>query len=292
MCCVILGTLKALITNSTYTSQTIFIPQNIENNNGGISGVASLVGINMSSNLSGIREIPPSIYPEIGDSPNFKRKVLDSYIDFDKEVKLIDFINDYYKINEDTYEEKSEMYVSESEEQRFKLVSKLVSIEFDQNEGFVIISSETPVSEYSAILTKNAREILQEIIIENKIESAKQTLRFSQKQLNEKKNELSEIQLKLAYFKDSNLNLVNTNFINEQNELEDNLQIIKSVVTELSKQVEEAKLQVSKDTPVFSTIKEAVIANNRTKPKRKQTELLFGIAGFVFSCFIISIKIL
>ena len=49
--------------------------------------------------------------------------------------------------------------------------------------------------------------------------------------------------------------------INEKNKLEAEFQIINAVVTELSKQVEQAKLQVKKDTPVFSTIKEAIIPN-------------------------------
>ena len=88
---------------------------------------------------------------------------------------------------------------------------------------------------------------------------------------------------KLSYFKDSNLNLVNSSIINEQNKLEAEFEIINAVVTELSKQVEAAKLQVNKDTPVFSTIKEAIIPNKRTSPKRTQIVIIFGIVGFVIS---------
>ena len=57
---------------------------------------------------------------------------------------------------------------------------------------------------------KNAREILQDIIIKNKIESANQVLEFSNNQLSQRKLEFDEIQSKLSYFKDSNLNLVNS----------------------------------------------------------------------------------
>ena len=38
----------------------------------------------------------------------------------------------------------------------------------------------------------------------------------------------------------------------------------------LSKQVEQAKLQVTKDTPVFSTIKEAVIPNKGQVQKEQK----------------------
>ena len=53
-------------------------------------------------------------------------------------------------------------------------------------DGFVTINSTMPVAEYSAIIAKKSREILQNIIIENKIETARQNLNFSQKQLSEK----------------------------------------------------------------------------------------------------------
>ena len=84
-----------------------------------------------------------------------------------------------------------------------------------------------PVAEYAAVLANNSKDILQKIIIENKIESAKQNLNFSQKQLNEKKNEFDEIQSKLSYFKDSNLNVVNSFIISEQDKLEAEFEIIK-----------------------------------------------------------------
>ena len=61
------------------------------------------------------------------------------------------------------------------------------------------------------------------------------------------------------------------------------------MVTELSKQVEQAKLQVTKDTPVFSTIKEAIIPIQRTSPKRKQLVLIFGFIGFSIACIYILI---
>ena len=73
--------------------------------------------------------------------------------------------------------------------------------------------------------------------------------------------------------------------------LQAEFEIINAVVTELSKQVEQAKLQVTKDTPVFSTIKEAVIPNVRKSPKRTQTVLIFSLVGLIFSIvFVLAIE--
>ena len=285
----LLGVAVALISPVKYSSETIFITQNQESNSSSLSGVASLVGINLgTSNFGG--EIPSSMYPQVSNSPKFKRLLLNSYIDFDNKINLKQYLIDYYKLNIENDKINSDLYVSELENDCFKIIDKIITININQKDGFISLSSTLPVAEYSANLTINAKEILQEIIIDNKIESANQNLIFSQQQLEEKKLIFDEIQAKLAYFSDSNLNSVNSFVINEKDKLEAEFQIINAVVTELSKQVEQVKLQVSKDTPVFSTIKEAVIPIERTSPKRIQLVILFGFAGLVISTVFTLIK--
>lgn len=279
----VVGILFSLLSPIKYSSHTVFIPQNQETNSSSLSGVASLVGINLGSGVSG-GEIPASMYPEIGDSPKFKRLILEKVIDKKRNLKLKNFIIDYYKLKDDNiHNSSSPMFVSELDQKCFNILNKMISIRANVKDGFVTIVGIMPIAEYSAVLASNSKEILQKIIIENKIERAKQNLKFSQERLNEKKIEFDLIQSKLSYFKDSNLNLVNSAIIYEQGKLEAEFQIINAVVTELSKQVEQAKLQVTKDTPVFSTIREAVIPNQRTSPKRTQLVLIFSIFGFIIS---------
>ena len=278
----LLGDAVAMLSPIKFSSETIFITQNQESNSSSLSGVASLVGINLgASNFGG--EIPSSMYPQVTQSPKFKRLLLNSNIDFDNKINLKQYLIDYYKLNAENDKINSDLYVSELENACFEIINEIISVNVNQKDGFITLSSTLPVAEYSAILTKKAKEILQEIIINNKIESANQNLIFSQQQLEEKKLIFDEIQAKLAYFSDSNLNSVNSFVINERNKLEAEFQIINAVVTELSKQVEQVKLQVSKDTPVFSTIKEAVIPNKRTSPKRAQLVIIYGFIGVVIS---------
>ena len=278
----LIGVAVAMLSPIKFSSETIFITQNQESNSSSLSGVASLVGINLgTSNFGG--EIPSSMYPQVTQSPKFKRLLLNSNIDFDNKINLKQYLIDYYKLNTENDKINSDLYVSELENACFEIINEIISVDVNQKDGFITLSSTLPVAEYSAILTKKAKEILQEIIINNKIESANQNLIFSQQQLEEKKLIFDEIQAKLAYFSDSNLNSVNSFVINERDKLEAEFQIINAVVTELSKQVEQVKLQVSKDTPVFSTIKEAVIPNKRTSPKRTQLVIIFGFIGVVIS---------
>ena len=284
-----IGIYIALSSPLKFNSSTVFITQN-ENSSAtsSLSGVASLVGINLSS--ANGSEITSSMYPLVAESPKFKRLLLETIIDKKSNLTLKSFIIDKYKLKGEKTQSNSSIYVSELEEDCFEFISLMVQVTVNKKDGFVTISTTMPIPEYAATLAINAQEILQKIIIENKIESARQNLKFTENQLSQKKLEFDELQSKLSYFKDSNLNLVNSLIINEQGKLEAEFEIINAVVTELSKQVEQAKLQVNKDTPVFSTIKEAVIPNKRSSPKRTQIVIISGLIGFLISITYVSLS--
>ena len=273
-----------------YSSSTTFInSQGEPSSNSGLSGVASLVGVNLGGISSG-SEIPSTMYPQIGESVEFKRDLLDSYIDEKEQIKLEDFLADYNKIEKNVTENNKKLFVSEYEYELFDVINDIVSISVNQKDGFITISANMPNSEYAANTCVNARDILQEIVINSRIQSAKQKLEYSEKQLASKRIEFEEIQNKLAYFNDSNLNLVTSSVINEREKIEAEFQILNAVMIELSKQVEQRKLQVSEDTPVFSILKEASMPVRRSSPKRTQMVLIFGFIGLTVSTLYTVVK--
>ena len=288
---VLIGIISALLSPITYASSTTFIPSSQEGSSvSGLSGVASLVGINLGAMSYG-NEIPASMYPQISESVEFKRLLLEEFIDEKKEIRMKNYLADYYKIDNDSKSNSSnKSFVSELENDLFNIIKDILDISVNQKDGFVTISANMPESEYAAYSAINARNILQKTIINNKIKSAKQNLKFSEEQLKSKRIEFNEIQNKLGYFNDSNLNIVTSSVINERKRLEAEFQIINAVIVELSKQVEQNKLQVSKDTPVFSIVKEATMPVFRSSPKRVQMVLIFGFIGLTLSVLYTVVK--
>ena len=285
----LIGVAVALLSPVIYSSSTTFINSQTESNSpSGLSGVASLVGLNLGG-YSG-SEIPPTIYPQIGESVEFKRSLLKSTVDKEKQIKLESFLADYNQIKTPESIENNKLFISEYEDKLFGLTKDIISISVNQKDAFVTISANMPKSEYAANVCINAREILQKTVINNRIKSAEQKLDYSEKQLKSKRIEFEEIQNKLAYFNDSNLNLVTSSIINERKKLEAEFEIINAVMIELSKQVEQRKLQVSEDTPVFSIIKEASMPVRRSSPKRTQIVLIFGFIGLITSSLYVLIK--
>jgi len=287
---VLVGVAAALLSPVVYSSSTTFINSQTESSSSsGLSGVATLVGINLGGMSSG-SEIPPTMYPQIAESIQFKRDLLNSFIDEKEQIKLEDFLVDYNAFEKSVSENNNKLFISKYEDALFNVINDIISISVNQKDGFVTILANMPESEYAANTCINAREILQETIINNKIKSAKQKLEYSEKQLASKRIEFEEIQNKLAYFNDSNLNLVTSSVINEREKLEAEFQIINAVMIELSKQVEQRKLQVSEDTPVFSILKEASMPVKRSSPKRTQMVFIFGFIGLVLSVLYILVR--
>ena len=84
--------------------------------------------------------------------------------------------------------------------------------------------------------------------------------------------------------------MVTSSIINEREKLEAEFEIVNAVMIELSKQVEQSKLQVSKDTPVFSIIKEARMPVERSSPQRTRMVLTYGVMGLLLSMLYVLVK--
>ncbi|MBK56308.1 MAG: exopolysaccharide biosynthesis protein [Flavobacteriaceae bacterium] len=315
-----LGVFISLTSPLMYTSSTTFVPQTSQSTgSSGLSGVANLVGINLGG-VGSSAEIPPSIYPQIVNSVPYKRELLEINIDFPEKNKTIslkdylsaesgsiDFLSvlkkytimlpftilDLFRVKKANDKESSfgsEIFISEMEEKLFKTLDGILSISVNTNEGFVSLSSEMGNAYASAVVTKAAEQILQNRVVKYKIKSAKEVLNFNLRQLQLKKIEFDSLQNKLALFKDSNLNIIDSRFQNSLQKLESEFAIVNAVYQELSKQVEQSKLQVSKDTPIFSVIQPASVPNFRSSPKRKQMVLIYTFIGLVIGCLIVLIK--
>jgi LPS O-antigen subunit length determinant protein (WzzB/FepE family) len=54
--------------------------------------------------------------------------------------------------------------------------------------------------------------------------------------------------------------------------------------------LEQAKLQVAKDTPIFSTIKPVTIPTEKSAPKRSLILVIWAFFGFVVSVGVVLVK--
>ncbi|MEP4374189.1 MAG: exopolysaccharide biosynthesis protein [Algoriphagus sp.] len=308
-----LGIVTALISPKEFSATSTFIPQAEESpsSGGALGGLASLAGVNLGS-INGGSEISPVLYPKIVSSINFQKALLDAKIrvnGYDSTMTYQEYYNQVhspgifdmikkYTIGlpgifikklkgepEDLViqEEDGIIRVSQEEYSHCNRIASQLKIAPNEKEGIVMVSFTMPEPLMAAEMVKFAVDLLQEEIIRFKIKNAKEQLRFTEGQFLEKKKEFEDAQDKLAYFKERNQNL-NSEYANNQlDRLQTNYNFNFEVYSELAKQVEQAKLQVAKNTPVFSFIQPVTIPLEKSNLRGSTVLIIFLMIGFSFS---------
>ena len=311
------GVVFALFQPNEFTSSTTFIPQlssGIQTGGSSLSGLATLAGINVGG-IESSSEFPAALYPQIVASIPFKDDLLSSEITLDNtEIKVKDYLKHnsnsisflglikkytiglpsliLSKFNSDNIiTDKSDIYIVTGENKNlYGKISKHLSLSINKKEGFITISFTDLNRNIAAQITQIAQNLLQKKIIEFKNKSSKEMLDFAVKQFSEKKLSFEKLQDERAVFVDKNLNISSSLFQNKLNRLDREVNISESIVQQLASQVEQAKLQVNKDTPVFTTIKPVTIPFDRSAPNRSLIVIVFAISGFILSCGYVLLK--
>jgi uncharacterized protein involved in exopolysaccharide biosynthesis len=286
----LIGILVSITKTNYYTSSTTFIPQlnsGIKSSNSSpISGLASLAGINMGG-INSASEFPPSLYPSIVNGVPFKLDLLSSYINIDLDTLTI---NDYYtKSQRDSQNieknfNRNRIYsISESDELLFNKISNNLVLILNEKEGSITLSYSDKDKRVAAQIARITKDLLQDQIINFKNQSSKEVLDFTIKQYNEKKNSFELLQDQTAIFIDKNQNISSSLYQNKLNRLESDLELSRSVLLQLASQVEQAKLQLNKDTPVFTTIHPVTVPYTKSGPFRTKIVISYFMIGFILS---------
>jgi capsular polysaccharide biosynthesis protein len=313
---VVLGIVYSLFQPNEFTSSTTFIPQlssEVKAGGSSLSGLASLAGINIGG-MEGSSEFPPTLYPKVVESIDFKLDLLASTIKINNEnisvreyfistksFSLLGIIKKYtvglpslilgsFK-NEEITSQNSLIYkINEEDHKLFEELQKVFFLAINDKEGFITISFTDENINVPAQIAQIAQILLQEKIIEFKVRSSKEMLDFSLKQYDEKKTSYEKLQDERAVFVDKNINISSSLFQNKLDRIESEVNISESIVQQLASQVEQAKLQVNKDTPVFTTIQPVTIPFERSAPKRSIIIIVFGFLGIIVSAGYVLVK--
>ena len=309
----VIGVLVAISTPNIYTTSSMFTPNTSSGSSGGSSGLkglASLAGINIGSSMEGAKEISPMLYGKIMESFTFKKELLEAPL---KNLGEVTSLRDYFEqesssssffgtIKEYTIGLPSKIigwFTSDTKESSlqsvegmntlsvkefgyFKMIDGMLTLDINDKDGYLEISGTSNFPQLAAQLVKSGENILQNQIIAIKTKSSLELLAYLEEQYILKNNLLTEAQDNLASFKDRNLNISRSSFSNTQTRLETVLQIETSVFQNVVTQLEQVKLQVAKDTPVFSFLKPVVVPTEKSAPKRSLIVIIWLFFGVVF----------
>lgn len=314
--CMLLGLVAALTMKRTYTVRTTMVPQMNSRSSSSLSSLASLAGFDLgNTNMSG-GELSPLIYPQIVSSVPFRRELIYTpfhYEKIDTAVSMCTYYKEYYKpglmsyvlkytiglpgvvlkairkekpdslsitSEEDNLAEDKPILLTKEEEKIMKMVAKNVTLNVDKKEGYLTLSVIGSEPIQTAELAMKAQTLLQEEITRFRTEKAQKNLDYIQARYNEIKAEAELYQSQLATIKDRSQQMTTTRSKIEQERIQNKFNVANSIYGEMAKQLEQAKMQVKRDTPVLTVI-QPVTVPLKSSNSRSKTLIVWTFLGFI-----------
>ena len=317
---IVLGLFAALTMKREYSVSTVMVPQlNSKSASSSLSSLASLAGFDLSS-VSGSQELSPLIYPQIVSSVPFRKQLMYTPLHYSKvdtavcvfvyeteiaQKTVIDIIKKYtvelpFVILKAIRGERESvvlpegddelapkpMIITEDEEEILKAMAENVSLAVDKRDGYLTLYVKGIEPIQTAELAIKAQQLLQNEITRFGVEKSKSDLAYIQARYDEIKAEAESYQNQLALITDRTQSTIGTRNEIERNRIQAKYTVANNIYNEMAKQLEQAKMQVKKDTPVFTVIQPVTVpvrpSNSRTK-----TLIIWTFLGFIIGCGIV-----
>ena len=318
----VIGLIIAIFSSTEYTARTVVVPQSedgsVSMSGGGLSGLASMAGINLGSS-SGGTTLSPSLYPQIVSSIPFQLELMNTKLNYEKidhPVSLMEYYKNYnsgfsitstihkYTIGlpgliMNTIRGKKKDHIDSNAninnpihlnyelKQMQNILTSITSIEVNDKDGYITISCKQPEALPAAQLTSHCKDLLQKYVTDFRIQKAQNNLDFIQKRYNELKKEYETVQTELATFRDRNRNVSTALAQTEQERINNKYQLAYNIYSTMAEQLEQSRIQVKKDTPVFTTIEPSSVPYHRSKPHRTMILFIWTFLGIIFGCGIV-----
>lgn len=313
---VVLGVLVALFSAKVFTASCDIVPDTGKSGNSKMSSLAALAGVNLGEGAD-VTALSPLVYQNIMNGTSFRKELMQTKIDFeevDKPVSFFDYytseeynkpgVFDYIKkytiglpfviLNAIRGEQPEPDYsaignnegptvetLNKEEYDALKILEQCVSLTLDNKNGYVTITTNMPEAVASAQLAQATVVLLQKYITEFKIAKVQSNLDFIQSRYDEAKKNFEDIQVRRAAFRDANTNTNKYSARVEAEKLDAEYTLAMNLYSELAAQLEQAKIEVKKDTPMLTVVRPVTIPYKKSKPQRLQILVAFTFLGVV-----------
>lgn len=318
---IVLGFVAALTMKRTYTVTSLMVPQMNSKNNSQLSSLAALAGVDMGMDLSA-KDLSPLVYPQIVNSVPFKRELLYAPLHYAKADSAVSTYTYYTEILKPSFMSKVKKYtiglpftilgalqkekpdivlpagsgsvddspkpvvLTKKEVKLMEFIGKCVNLSVDKKEGtlqLTVIGTE-PIQ--TAELALKAQNLLQTEITRFRTEKAQRDLDYIQGRYEESKKEAESLQASLAAVRDRSQDMIGSRGSLQRERIQARYNVANAVYTDMAKQLEQAKLQVKRDTPVLAIIQPVTVPSKPSNSRAKKL-IVWTFLGFVLGCGIV-----
>jgi uncharacterized protein involved in exopolysaccharide biosynthesis len=152
-----------------------------------------------------------------------------------------------------------------------KTVSEMTTITREPQSGFIIIGVSMPDPVAASEMVLLIKDLLKNYVIEYRTEKSMKNLLFIQEQFREAEENFREAQDSLAEFQDRNVNIQRRSFEVIEQRLQSEYELAFDLYNTLARRLQEAKIEVQEETPVFRVQEPAIIPGTPSSPSELRT---------------------
>lgn len=318
-----LGLVAALTMKRVYTVKTVMVPQLNSKQNSSLGTLAALAGIDMGMQNT-TSDLSPLVYPEIVNSVPYRLELIHTPLHYkkcDHPISMFDYavsgierpglffyikkytiglpgviigairgpqeeiVYGYAKSSADTVAIRP-IVVTRNEQIMLDAFDKIVSLDVNKKEGYLTLTVKGLEPIQTAELAIKAQQLLQEMLTRFRVEKSESELTYIQARYDEIKAENDRYQEQLAVINDRTQGFTTTRDRIERDRIQAKYNVSNAIYNEMAKQLEQAKMQVKRDTPVYAVIQPVSIPMKPSNSRAK-TLIVWTFFGFIVGCGIV-----
>ena len=300
---VIVGVVIALTTPKQYTASVTLAPESSKAGGGGLSGIASMLGVGGLSMGSDADALNVQLYPDIVSSTPFILDLMDTPVSMlDEEqpdTTLIGYLSEYTSSSLmgtvmslpfkaiggimslfKSEEEESNgginpFHLTKEQSEIVEGLKKLIVASVDKKTGVTTVSVTMQDPMVAAILTDTMIVKLKEHITQYRVSKAADDCKYWEQLNDQRRNEYHEKQQLYAQYVDANKNVVLQSVRIEQERLQNEMNLAYQVYSNVATQLQMAKAKVQEAKPVFAVVEPATVPLQPSGTSRKM--ILIGV---------------
>lgn len=290
----------------TYQAQTVLLPEQGPTSGGGF--LASLAGLGGISAMEKIGAVRTDLYPNVMQSIPFALSMLkipvtdvngtryNSLDDYLSSKVKPSFMSSFFgksKIEQPKpilSAKSSILSLSLLEEQKVKIVLRMVNTNIDQKLGIITIQSESNDPIVSAILAEASTKYLLNYVEDYRTGKTAREVDFLGKRMEEAKQREERAEFALQSYRDRNRNpFLNVARIEEQR-MQANYVLAQSLYADLARKFEQARIKVQEEQPIFKVLEPVKVPTTPSKPRRLVMALSYSFIGSIIGLAYVFLK--
>lgn len=308
-----IGLFVALGSGEEYSAKTRILPYRSGMGSvGGLSGLAGLAGIRLPAGAAD-QTITADLYPEVAKSQDFRIAVAETPVFFSslgRSASTVEYFRDLRKTPLTelivTYTvglpgeiasllrparaaapaggpaSDSATKLPSFERRYLKLVKRLdkrLAISIDKRTSVITINGQMPDPYAAADLVRVTSDQLMRYIIDYESRKAGEQFRFVNEQFQQAKVRYEASQRALASFADRNRVLMSATAQIDRDRLQRDFDLAFEIYQQFSRELEQARIKMNQDTPVFTVLEQVTVPTDRSSPRRGQIVLVSLLVG-------------